>query len=66
MKKIWVHKAGSFSSANKFDDEYYLKIGSYKRLETVQYLRELLFKFRKRKDEGRKRLRRFIKIIQQI
>jgi hypothetical protein len=66
MKKIWVHKTNSFKEAQEFDDQYYLRLTSAKRLEIVQYLRELYFKLNNRLyNESRKRLRRTIKIIKQ-
>jgi len=66
MKKIWINKARSFKSAEEFDIEYYQKIGPRKRLELMQILREMFYKIRSyKKNEGRKRLRRFVKIVQQ-
>jgi len=65
LKKIWINKTDSFKSAEKFDEEYYLSMTSSERLELMQYLREVNFKFGKaKKSEDRKRLRRYIKIIQ--
>jgi len=67
MKKIWVHKTNSFKSAEEFDEEYYFNMKSMQRLETMQFLREIYFKFNKdRENEGRKGLRRAVKVIQQI
>lgn len=67
MKKIWVHKTNSFKSAEEFDEEYYFNMNSTQRLETMQFLREIYFKFNKnRKNEDRKGLRRAIKVIQQV
>lgn len=68
MKKVWINKTNSFDSADEFNEEYYLKMGSYKRVETMQYLREIYYKIKKKKgkNESRKRLRRHIKIIQQV
>lgn len=66
MKKIWVKKADSFKAAEKFDKDYYLGMSRSKRLETVQFLREMNFKIKRDfADEGGKGLRRTIKIIQQ-
>lgn len=66
MKRIWVKKFNSFKSATKSDEEYYLNMTSEQRLEIVQFLRENYSKLSKgKKDENRKGLRRFIKIIQQ-
>ena len=65
MKKIWIKKFDSFAEADKAERQYYLKMGSTKRLETVQLLREWYLTFNKGKNEGRKGLRRVIKIVQQ-
>ena len=66
MKKIWVDKASSFRSAEKFDEDYYLMMGRLERLEIMQFLREMHFKIKKgRKGESRKRLRRLTKVVQQ-
>ncbi len=65
MKKIWINKVRSFKSAEEFDIEYYQKIGPRKRLELMQILREMFYKIKPyKKNEGRKRLRRFVKIVQ--
>lgn len=64
MKKIWVNKANSFKDAEIFERNYYLNMGASKRLETMQLLREINFKIKRRFRSGdRKRLRRVIKII---
>jgi hypothetical protein len=64
-KKIWVNKAKSFKEAEEFDKNYYLAMSHLERLETMQFLREAYFKFKKGfKNESRKRLHRFVKIIQ--
>ncbi len=66
MKKVWVNKADSFKEAQKFDESYYRTMSPGERLETVQFLREIYRKIKRgRSREGRKRLRRTIKIIQQ-
>jgi len=67
MKRmIWVNKSDSFDAANEFDDDYYLSMSREERLETLQFLREIYFKIKKgSEDEGRKGLRRVIKIIEQ-
>jgi hypothetical protein len=65
-KKIWINKSDSPEAAQEFDIEYYLSMSSEERLETVQFLREEYYKVKKgSKHEGRKRLRRDIKVIQQ-
>lgn len=63
MKKIWIDKARSFKEAEKFDQNYYFKMSSSERLETIQFLREAYFKMKKKRHEGRTRLRRALKII---
>ena len=66
MKKIWVNKANSFKAAERFDNDYYLKMTSSERLETVQFLREEYFKIKKGlRNEDRKRLQRVFRIIEQ-
>lgn len=66
MKKIWINKSNSFKEAEKFDENYYRQMTATQRLEIMQFLRELNFKLKSEKrDESRKRLRRFIRIIQQ-
>ena len=66
MRPIWVYKTDSFKAAKKFDEDYYLAMPRMKRLETVQFLREICHKIKKGlKDyENREGLRRVIKIIQ--
>jgi len=65
-KKIWINKADSFGAAQEFDNAYYLAMSRKERLETVQFLRETYFKMKKGSNyEGRERLRRVIKIIEQ-
>lgn len=61
MKKIWVNKANSFKEAEEFDNNYYLSMSASERLEIMQELRDIYYKI---KNESRKRLSRFIKIIQ--
>ena len=66
MKKYWVKKTNSFKNAQEFDEQYYLKMGYKQRLDIMQFLREMYFKFNKSgNNAGRKRLRRSIKIIKQ-
>ena len=72
MKKIWVHKSKSFKEAEEFDRLYYFEMSPAQRLDIVQELREMYFKFPKQrrhpdkglKNASRKRLRRVIKIVQ--
>ena len=65
MKKMWIHKTGSFKKAKDFDEEYYFNMSNAERMNMVQLLREQYFKLKGRlKDEGRKGLRRSVKIIQ--
>jgi len=65
VKKIWVKKLKSFKSATEPDIDYYLSMSPAKRLETMQILREMIFKFKKgsKYERGREGLRRVIKII---
>lgn len=66
-EKLWVNKATSFEAAQEYDDDYYLSMSEKERLETVQFLRDEYSKIKKgSNDEGRKRLRRIIRIIKQI
>ncbi|MDP3112536.1 MAG: hypothetical protein Q8M71_10590, partial [Thermodesulfovibrionales bacterium] len=66
IKKIWVKKSSSFKAARRFDIEYYLSMSPAERLETMQFLREIAFKFKSglRYEKDRKGLRRIIKSIQ--
>jgi hypothetical protein len=65
MKKAWIHKANSFKEAESFDEKYYFSIGSSKRLDMMQFLREQYAKIKGQlRNESRKRLRRSVKIIQ--
>jgi hypothetical protein len=64
MKKRWVNKARSFKEAQKFEDDYYSKMSEKKRLETMQFLREIYYKIKGIKNEHRKGLRRVIRVIQ--
>jgi intein/homing endonuclease len=65
MKKIWVNKTDSFKKAEKFDENYYLTMLERERLETMQFLREIYRKIKRRlKNESREGLRRVIRIIQ--
>lgn len=66
MKSIWMRKAKSFSEAYEHEMEYYRKMGSKKRLETVQFLREQHRKIVKVNDsESREGLRRVVRVVQQ-
>lgn len=66
MKKVWIHKSNSFKEADNFDEKYYSNMNGVKRLEIVQFLREAYFKIKGQTGhEGRKRLRRSFKIIEQ-
>lgn len=61
-----MHKAHSFEEAEKFDKDYYMRMRPEERLETVQFLRDMYFKFKRpSQNESGKGLRRFITIIQQ-
>ncbi len=66
LKKIWINKAKDFKSAEEFDIAYYRQMTPIERIETMQILREIFFKLKPgKRNEGRKRLRRVVKIIQQ-
>ncbi|MDO8644625.1 MAG: hypothetical protein Q7S00_06655, partial [bacterium] len=66
MKKVWIHRSQSFAEADRFDLDYYRTMGADKRLETMQYLRELGEKLKPGDPhgQGRKGLRRIIKVVQ--
>jgi len=66
MKKIWVRKFKSFREAEEFDIRYYRAMPKKERLETMQFLREIYYKFKApfKKYESREGLRRVIRIIQ--
>jgi intein/homing endonuclease len=60
-----VNKTDSFKKAEKFDENYYLTMLERERLETMQFLREIYRKIKRRlKNESREGLRRVIRIIQ--
>jgi hypothetical protein len=66
MKKIWIKKFASHQKAEEADHEYYSKLSPEERLGIIQFLRETYFKMKGIfRHEGRGRLRRVIKIIQQ-
>ncbi|MBI4712928.1 MAG: hypothetical protein HY762_06490 [Planctomycetes bacterium] len=65
MKNVWLNIADSFKAAERFDKHYYRRMSATARLETVQFLRSIYYKFKNGGLNGsRKRLRRVIKIIQ--
>lgn len=66
MKRIWIRKSDSFKAARQFDIDYYLSMSPSERLETMQVLREMVFKFKQgmKYEKDRKGLRRVIKTIQ--
>jgi len=64
MERTWIHKAGSLREATEFDLNYYANMSPSKRIETVQYLREVWLRFgRKKHGNGQKGLQRVFKII---
>lgn len=64
--RIWINKAKSVQEAAEFEVDYYSRMSADQRIETMQYLRETWFKFRKPKNGTHsKRLRRVFKIIKQ-
>jgi hypothetical protein len=62
QNRVWINKPNSFAEAERFDREYYKKMKPSERIEIVQFLREQYFKL---KGEGRERLRRSVKVVQQ-
>lgn len=64
MRKIWIHKATSFKDAKDFEDELYMRASPEERLSDIQFCREQYFKMKGLPNEGRKRLRRVIRVIQ--
>jgi hypothetical protein len=66
MKNIWLNISSSFEAAERFDKHYYQQMSAADRIETVQLLRDIYYKFKNGGLNGsRKRLRRVIKVIQQ-
>ena len=65
MRKIWARKARSYKEAEENDRDYYSAMSRMQRLETIQFLREVYYKIKGMSGEGRKRLRRVVRIIQQ-
>lgn len=66
MKKVWINKSESIEEAESFDRDYYAKMTSSERLETVQLLRESHAKLKRGiKNDGGKGLRRVLRIIKQ-
>lgn len=65
MNKIWVKKTTSFKSSNQLDLDYYLSMSPSERLETMQFLREIIFRFKRglSLEKSREGLRRTIKVI---
>ncbi len=64
-KKITIKKFSSFDEAEASDKEEYLRMTPAERIELMQHLREMSYKFSftGKKNEDRKRLRRVIKVI---
>jgi hypothetical protein len=63
MKKIWVRKTESYREAGSFDLEYYLNMTPQKRIETMQYLREIYYRIKGKDEKSREGLQRVIKVI---
>ncbi len=61
----WVKKFSSFAEAEIFNRNYYAGMTPTQRLETMQFLRDIYYKFTGQKHETGKRLRRIIKVIKQ-
>jgi hypothetical protein len=64
MKKIWVHKATSFEDAERFERRYYRAMSAKERVETVDWLRQVVARKWNKQYAGGKRLRRVITIVQ--
>jgi hypothetical protein len=64
MKKIWAHKALSFKEASDFEDKLYMGASPEARLSDIQFCREQYFKMKGFPNEGGKRLRRVIRVVQ--
>lgn len=68
MKKVWVHVSHSFKEAEEFDREYYFKMSPQERLNIMQQLREMYYKFPKfrRENNGyRTRLQKVVRVVKQ-
>ncbi|GAB4541068.1 MAG: hypothetical protein Fur0020_10410 [Thermodesulfovibrionia bacterium] len=66
MKRIWIRRCKDFRSADEFNLNYYLSMSADERIETMQFLRELLHKIKKDYyGKDRKGLRRVIKVTKQ-
>lgn len=63
MKKIWVHKARSVEEAERFERKYYRAMSANERVETVDWLRQVVAR-KLKKSNGGTRLRRVITIVQ--
>lgn len=63
MKRVWVRKTDSHKEAGKFDLEYYLGMTPKKRIDTMQYLREIYYKIKGKDEKGREGLQRVIKVV---
>ncbi len=63
MKKIWVHKASSFKEAERFERKYYRAMSAKERVDTVDWLRQVVAR-KLKKSNGGTRLRRVITIVQ--
>jgi hypothetical protein len=61
-KKVWVHKARSFKDAERFEVRYYRSMSPKERVDTVDFLRQLYRKIKRR--NGGTRLRRVLRVIQ--
>lgn len=66
MKRIWINKVESFRAAGELDIDYYLSMSPDERLDTMQFLREMVFKIRRetRYGKGGEGLRRTVKIVE--
>ncbi|MFA6549086.1 MAG: hypothetical protein WCT39_04060 [Candidatus Margulisiibacteriota bacterium] len=66
MKKLWIKKFSSFKEAEKADQQDYSNLSPAERLDIIQFLRESYFRAKGMfTHDGRSRLRRSVKILQQ-
>ena len=65
MKRIWVKKPKSFKEAQHIDIDYYLSMSPSERLDTVQFLREILPKFKlgEKNEKNQKDYEEFLKLF---
>jgi hypothetical protein len=65
MKKPWIKKFKSFAEAEASDKKRYSKMSPKEKWDTMQFLREVYYKFQGGAYEKGKGLRRVLKVIKQ-